>query len=91
MKAEAAAADPELLPRLFSRLDGSTLSYSKPNLLYGIGTNLTNDVGLFPIKIVECNGKPLIKISDDEGKILCNDEEFKRQAIEYFKGKHLTD
>ncbi len=67
----------------------------KASLLYGIGTNLTNDVGLFPlqivIKIVECNGKPLIKISDDEGKILCNDEEFKRQAIEYFKGKHLTD
>lgn len=67
----------------------------KTSLLYGIGTNLTNDVGLFPlqivIKIVECNGKPLIKISDDEGKILCNDEEFKRKAMEYFKGKHFTD
>lgn len=67
----------------------------KTSLLYGIGTNLTNDVGLFPlqivIKMVECNGKPLIKISDDEGKVLCNDEEFKRKAIEYFKGKHFTD
>lgn len=67
----------------------------KASLLYGIGTNLTNDVGFFPlqivIKMVECNGKPLIKISDDEGKILCNDEKFKKKAMEYFKGKHLTN
>jgi len=39
---------------------------------FGIGTNLTNDLGFDPlqivIKMVECNGKPVAKLSDDSGK-----------------------
>ena len=39
---------------------------------YGIGTNLTNSVGVKPlnivIKLVEINGMPVIKLSDDKGK-----------------------
>jgi len=47
---------------------------------FGIGTWLTNDVGLKPLnivlKMVTCNNKPVAKISDSPGKGMCNDEEF---------------
>jgi nicotinate phosphoribosyltransferase len=39
---------------------------------FGIGTNLTNDVGLealsIVVKAVEANGLPVVKLSDDPGK-----------------------
>lgn len=45
--------------------------------VFGIGTNLTNDVGVDPIQIVikmtECNGQPVAKVSDDPGKTMCRD------------------
>ncbi len=44
---------------------------------FGIGTNLTNDLGYEPINIVikmtECNGQPVAKISDAPGKIVSKD------------------
>ena len=47
---------------------------------FGIGTNLSNDVGLKPINIVmklmSCNGQPVAKLSDSAGKTLCKDETF---------------
>jgi nicotinate phosphoribosyltransferase len=47
---------------------------------YGIGTNITNDLGFTPLNIVmkmtECNGNPVAKISDEPGKSLCQDEQF---------------
>jgi nicotinate phosphoribosyltransferase len=47
---------------------------------FGIGTNLTNDVGLEPLNIVmkltECNGQSVAKLSDAPGKTLCADETF---------------
>lgn len=51
------------------------------NVSFGIGTNLTNDFeGITPLqivmKIVECNGRPVAKISDSPGKGMCRDEEF---------------
>jgi len=53
---------------------------SKIKTSFGIGTNLTNDVGLKPIQIVikmtECNGKPVAKLSDSVGKEMCEDENF---------------
>ena len=47
---------------------------------FGIGTNLTNDVG-FPflqivIKMIECNGHPVAKISDDPVKTMCEDDKY---------------
>lgn len=49
-------------------------------LSFGIGTQLTNDVGITPadivIKMVECNGQPVAKISDSDGKGMCEDPEF---------------
>jgi nicotinate phosphoribosyltransferase len=47
---------------------------------FGIGTHLTNDVGLTPLNIVmkltECNGQPVAKLSDSPGKTLCEDRTF---------------
>lgn len=47
---------------------------------FGIGTNLTNDLGLKPINIVlkmtECNGSPVAKISDSDGKTMCHNEAY---------------
>jgi nicotinate phosphoribosyltransferase len=47
---------------------------------FGIGTNLTNDLGQKPLnivmKLVRCNGDPVAKLSDAPGKTLCNDQTF---------------
>jgi nicotinate phosphoribosyltransferase len=47
---------------------------------FGIGTNLTNDLGLQPLnivmKLVEANGQPVAKLSDTPGKTLATDETF---------------
>ncbi|WON78223.1 nicotinate phosphoribosyltransferase [Serratia sp. UGAL515B_01] len=51
------------------------------NLVFGIGTRLTCDIpGINPlnivIKLVECNGKPVAKLSDSPGKTICHDQAF---------------
>jgi nicotinate phosphoribosyltransferase len=55
---------------------------------FGIGTDLTNDVGNkalnIVVKLVKLNNFPTIKISDDVGKTICEDENFKKFAIEFF-------
>jgi len=47
---------------------------------FGIGTNLSNDVGIAPLNIVmklmRCNGQPVAKLSDASGKTLCRDETY---------------
>lgn len=47
---------------------------------FGIGTNLTNDCGIKPlnmvIKLTHINGHPVAKISDDPGKVICEDKKF---------------
>jgi nicotinic acid phosphoribosyltransferase len=47
---------------------------------FGIGTNLTNDLGVPALNIVmkpmSCNGQPTAKLSDTPGKTLCEDETF---------------
>ncbi|HEY8360840.1 MAG TPA: nicotinate phosphoribosyltransferase [Ramlibacter sp.] len=52
----------------------------RTQLGFGIGTNLTNDVGLLPLnivmKLVEANGQPVAKLSDAPGKTLSTDETF---------------
>jgi len=61
----------------------------KIKMSFGIGTNLTNDVGLTPlqivIKVVECNGSPVAKISDDEGKQMCEDASYVAYLKKVFK------
>ena len=47
---------------------------------FGIGTQLSNDVGLKPLnivmKLVRANGQPVAKLSDSPGKTMCEDETF---------------
>lgn len=47
---------------------------------FGIGTNISNDVGYEPLnivmKLVACNGQPVAKLSDSPGKALPTDETF---------------
>jgi len=46
-------------------------------LSFGIGTNLTNDLGYQPLqivmKMVRCNGQPVAKVSDSPEKTMCDD------------------
>jgi len=50
------------------------------HLAFGIGTNLTNDLGYDPlqivIKMVRCNGQPVAKLSDTPSKDMCDDEKY---------------
>ncbi|NKF22139.1 nicotinate phosphoribosyltransferase [Solimonas marina] len=52
----------------------------RTRLAFGIGTNLTNDAGPTPlnivIKMVRCNGQPVIKLSDDPGKVMADDPSY---------------
>jgi len=49
-------------------------------MAFGIGTNLTNDLGYEPlqivIKMVRCNGQPVAKLSDTPSKNMCEDEKY---------------
>jgi nicotinate phosphoribosyltransferase len=51
------------------------------NVSFGIGTDLTNGVeGVKPLnivmKMVQCQGHPVAKISDEPAKALCEDPEY---------------
>ena len=47
---------------------------------FGIGTNLTNDMGLsqlnIVLKLVECNGQPVAKLSDSPGKTMITNDTY---------------
>jgi nicotinate phosphoribosyltransferase len=53
-------------------------------LAFGIGTNLTNDLGDSPehvplqivMKMVNCNGQPVAKLSDTPSKNMCDDKKY---------------
>jgi nicotinate phosphoribosyltransferase len=49
-------------------------------LAFGIGTNLTNDLGYEPlqivIKMIHCNDQPVAKLSDTPSKNMCEDEKY---------------
>ncbi|GGD11951.1 MULTISPECIES: nicotinate phosphoribosyltransferase [Franconibacter] len=62
---------------------------SRVQLGFGIGTRLTCDIpGVKPlnivIKLVECNGKPVAKLSDSPGKTICHDKAFVRALRKAF-------
>ena len=70
-------SDALTIPRtieLYRRFHGRCL------LAFGIGTNLTNDLGYEPLQIVikmtRCNGQPVAKLSDTPGKSMCEDEKY---------------
>lgn len=53
---------------------------SRTKTSFGIGTNLTNDMGLtqlnIVLKLVECNGQPVAKLSDSPGKTMIQDNTY---------------
>ena len=57
----------------------------RTNVAFGIGTYLTNDLPVSPLnivfKMIECNGKPVAKLSNDMNKSMCRDSAY----IEYLK------
>ena len=88
---EKLGIDPKTKTIIFS--DGLTLDSAvgllkqttKMKAVFGIGTSLSNNVGVEPLQIVmkltECNGKPVAKISEARGKTMCNDPIY----LEYLK------
>jgi nicotinate phosphoribosyltransferase len=60
---------------------------------FGIGTNLTNDLGVQPLnivmKMVSCNGQPVAKLSDSPGKTLCKDETYLAYLSQVFNVKRV--
>lgn len=64
----------------------------RTQLGFGIGTNLTNDMGLTPLHIVMkltlCNGQPVAKLSDSPGKTMCDDQTFLAYLRQVFNVTH---
>ncbi|MGE0876049.1 MAG: nicotinate phosphoribosyltransferase [Burkholderiales bacterium] len=62
--------------------------HGRAKTAFGIGTNLTNDLGYQPINIVikmtECNGQPVAKVSDAPGKTISTDEGYLRYLRQVF-------
>ena len=55
------------------------------NVAFGIGTFLTADIGVEPLnivfKMIECNGKPVAKLSNTPSKIMCRNNDY----VDYLK------
>jgi nicotinate phosphoribosyltransferase len=62
--------------------------HGRARTAFGIGTNLTNDLGYEPINIVvkmtECNGQPVAKVSDSPGKTVSKDAGYLRYLRQVF-------
>ena len=60
---------------------------------FGIGTNLTNDMGLtqlnIVLKLVECNGQPVAKLSDSPGKTMINNDTYLAYLRQVFEVDEL--
>ncbi len=61
----------------------------RTRIAFGIGTNLTNDLG-YPslqivIKMVRCNGQPVAKLSDTPAKNMCEDEAYLKYLRQVFE------
>lgn len=59
------------------------------NPSFGIGTHLTNDFGREPLnlvmKMIECNGQPVAKLSDSPGKGMCENPRFQQYLEQTFR------
>jgi len=62
---------------------------------FGIGTNLTNDMGQKPLnivlKLVECNGQSVAKISDSPGKTMTDNDTFLAYLRHVFEIEELEE
>jgi nicotinate phosphoribosyltransferase len=64
---------------------------SRAKVAFGIGTNLTNDLGYTPLqivmKMVTCNGQPVAKLSDNPAKNMCEDVAYLQYLRQVFQIK----
>lgn len=62
---------------------------------FGIGTNLTNDMGLtqlnIVLKLVECNGQPVAKLSDSPGKTMINNDTYLAYLRQVFEVEEVEE
>jgi len=62
---------------------------------FGIGTNLTNDLGYEPLQIVikmtRCNGQPVAKISDEPSKAMDYDPSYVAYLREVFAAREIPE
>lgn len=88
-------------PKTKTLLFSDSLDFDKAQMLYdtfkdrtkvsfGIGTFVSNDTNVEPLNIViklqEVNGHPVAKLSDSEGKTMCQDQqyvEYLRNAVKF--------
>jgi nicotinate phosphoribosyltransferase len=72
----------DVIKRLYLRFK------DRVHVAFGIGTNLTNDLGYTPlqivIKMVRCNGQPVAKLSDTPAKNMCDDEAYIKYLRQVF-------
>ena len=72
-------------------LDLYTQFKGQGQLFFGIGTHLTNDLGVTPLNVVlkmtECNGQPVAKLSDSPGKAMCKDVQYMDYLKHVFEKK----
>ena len=63
--------------------------HERARVAFGVGTNLTNDLGYVPlqivIKMVRCNGQPVAKLSDTPSKNMCDDEAYLHYLRQVFE------
>jgi nicotinate phosphoribosyltransferase len=63
----------------------------RARIAFGVGTNLTNDLGYTPlqivIKMVRCNGQPVAKLSDSPEKNMCDDAAYLAYLRQVFQIK----
>ncbi len=66
----------------------------RTRLAFGIGTNLTNDLGFTPlqivIKMVRCNGQPVAKLSDSPEKTMCDDPAYLAYLRQVFQTESVA-
>jgi nicotinate phosphoribosyltransferase len=63
--------------------------HGRIKVAFGVGTNLTNDLGYTPlqivIKMVRCNGQPVAKLSDAPEKTMCDDPAYLQYLRQVFQ------
>jgi len=69
--------------------------HDRIKVTFGIGTHLTNDMGVEPLSIVmkltQSNGHPVVKLSDSPGKSMCDDASFVEYVKQQYDWKSIDD
>ncbi len=71
-----------------SMLEIASYFKDRINVTFGIGTHLTNDLGVKPpdiiIKMIKCNGLPVAKLTDSPEKAVCIDPQYLSTLVDMF-------